>query len=94
MSYEPKPLDTSNVRLPDSLEDLIEQLAENVHEVWASGRLAEGWRLGPQRNDETKEHPNLVPFDELPDVEKEVDRRTAVQTLKMILAIGYRIEKP
>ena len=94
MSYEPKPLDTSNVRLPDSLEDLIEQLAENVHEVWASGRLAEGWRLGPQRSDETKEHPNLVPFDELPDVEKEVDRRTAVQTLKMILAIGYRIEKP
>ena len=94
MSYEPRPLDTSHVPWPDFLDDLVEHLAENVHEVWASGRLAEGWRLGPQRNDQTKEHPNLVPFDDLPDVEKDVDRRTAVQTLKMILAIGYRIEKP
>jgi hypothetical protein len=94
VTYKPTPLDTSNVPFPDFLDQLVERLAENVHEVWARGRLAEGWRLGPQRNDDTKEHPNLVPFDELPEVEKEVDRRTAVETLKMILAIGYRIEKP
>lgn len=94
MTYKPTPLDTSNVPFPDFLDQLVERLAENVHEVWARGRLAEGWRLGPERNDRTKEHPNLVPFDELPEVEKEVDRRTAVETLKMILAIGYRIERP
>ena len=94
MSYTPKPLDTSNARLPDSLDDLTERLAENVHEVWASGRLADGWRLGPERNDRAKEHPNLVPFDELPESEKEYDRHTAVETLKMILALGYTIAKP
>lgn len=94
MTFDPKPLDTSNIELPASLSDLVEHLAENVHRVWARGRLDEGWRLGPERNDQTKEHPNLVPFDELPEFEKDYDRNTAVQTLKMILALGHKIDGP
>lgn len=91
--YEPKPIDTRSVQLPEELNALMERIAENVHENWAIGRLQEGWRYGPQRDDGEKTHPCLVPYDELPDSEKEYDRTTAGETLKLILAMGYTIEK-
>jgi class 3 adenylate cyclase/tetratricopeptide (TPR) repeat protein len=94
LSYEPKPIDTSGVMLPQGIERLTERLAENTHDVWARRRLAEGWRLGTSRRDDRKEHPGLVPYAALPEVEKQYDRNTALETLKAILALGYRIEPP
>jgi hypothetical protein len=55
-------------------------------------RLAEGWNYGPHRDDERKLHPGLVVYAELPEAEKEYDRATAVQALKAVVALGYRIE--
>lgn len=92
MTYTPRPLDTSAVVLPPDLADLTEKLAENTHDNWAAQRLAEGWTLGPKRDDEAKTHPCLVAYAELPESEKEYDRVTALETLKAILALGYRIE--
>lgn len=92
-TYTPRPLDTSHIDLPESLSALLERLAENSHEVWAAQRIKEGWTCGPQRNDATKEHPCLVPYDQLPEGEKEYDRHTASGALKMVLAMGYRISK-
>ena len=91
--YLPVPLDTSEVPLPSDLELLVEKMALNVHEVWSAGRMAEGWTWGPVRDDARKHHPCLVPYDELPESEREYDRHTAVETLKLILSLGYRIEK-
>ena len=94
MAYNPKPIDTSQIRLSAELTELTERLAKNVHDTWARDRLAEGWRYGPSRNDASKEHPNLVPYDQLPEFEREYDRRTALETLRMLLALGYSIESP
>ncbi|MBP8954402.1 MAG: Ryanodine receptor Ryr [Armatimonadetes bacterium] len=94
MPYEPKPLDTSSIVLPEDLEALTEYLAENAHDTWAAQRLADGWSYGPARDDARKLHPCLVPYSELPESEKEYDRNTAMQTIKAILALGYRITKP
>jgi len=91
--YYPHPLDTTDVRLPESLNELMEQLARNVHEVWAAGRIADGWRWGEVRDDEQKLHPCLVSYDELPEIEKDYDRRTALATLKTIVKLGYTIDK-
>ncbi len=93
MSYRPKPLDTSNVTLASELETLTERLAEHIHDVWAEGRLAEGWTYGERRDDDAKTHPGLVPYDELSESEKEYDRRTAMGTLKAIHVLGYRVEE-
>ena len=93
MSYTPKPIDTSGVTLTREILELTEVLAKNAHDTWAQQRLAEGWRYGPQRDDAKKEHPDLVPYEELPESEKEYDRSAAMQTLKAIIALGYRIEK-
>lgn len=93
MEYKPQPVDTSDVKLTDELNILVEQMAENVHEIWAQSRMKQGWTYGPERNDELKHHPCLIPYGELPEVEKNYDRNTAVETLKLILKLGFRIEK-
>ena len=91
--YNPKPVDTSNVTLPKELLTLTEKIAENVHDVWAEGRIAEGWTYGEKKDAEKKTTPLLVPYDELSESEKEYDRNTAIETLKLIVKMGYRIEK-
>lgn len=91
--YTPKPIDTSKIILPDDLINLTEKIAENVHDVWAEERIRSGWTYGPNRNDEKKENPCLVPYNELPESEKEYDRNTALETIKMILSLGYEIIK-
>lgn len=93
MAYKPAPRDTSSVVLPQAIEALTELLARNTHENWARQRIAEGWRHGPRRDDARKEHPNLVPYEELSETDKDYDRSTAMETIKTILALGYRIEK-
>jgi ryanodine receptor 2 len=92
MSYRPEPIDTG-AALPDDLHELTELLAKNAHDVWARLRLAQGWRWGPERNDARKEHPSLVPYEALPESEKQADRDTVIGTLKAIRALGYRVEK-
>jgi len=89
--YEPNPVDTSNVELSEDLRAKVEALARNNHDVWARGRELEGWKYGPARNDKAKEHPGLVPYDQLPESEKNVDRATVLQTLKAAIALGFEI---
>ena len=92
-TYIPQPVDTTGTTLPHDLESLVEQMAQNVHEVWAETRINQGWRYGKQRNDEKKTHPCLVPYNELPEEEKIYDRNTAIGTLKLIIKLGFNIEK-
>ena len=91
--YTPSPIDTSDIQLSDDLEMLVEEMAKNVHEVWAKSRIGQGWTYGPKRNDLLKQHPCLIPYEELPDVEKAYDRDTATSTLKLICKLGYNISK-
>ncbi|MGR3177953.1 MAG: RyR domain-containing protein [Candidatus Anammoxibacter sp.] len=91
--YKPKPIDTSKIQLPDSIIELVELLAENAHDIWAEGRIREGWTYGPERNDTNKKHPCLVHYEDLPESEKEYDRNSVKETLKAIIALGYRLEK-
>lgn len=93
MTYQPKPIDTSDVMLPDSLGELTEELAEHIHDIWAEKRIAEGWRYGSKRDGDQKKHPDLVSYSELPESEKDYDRATVAETLKAIIKLGYRIEK-
>lgn len=92
-NYVPKPLDTCDVRLPEELDPLIEQLARNVHEVWAQSRMDQGWTYGKERNDALKQHPCLIPYEELSETEKAYDRDTALGTLRFICKSGFRITK-
>ena len=91
--YIPQPIDTTDVMLQKELEQLVEDMSKNVHEVWAETRIKQGWTYGKQRNDELKTHPCLVPYEKLPEEEKVYDRNTSIETLKLILKLGFKIEK-
>ena len=93
MNYTPNPIDTSDVELSGDLLELCEKLSENTHEVWAAGRVSQGWTYGEERDDKTKQTPCLVPYSELTETEKEYDRNTAMETLKLIVKLGYKITK-
>lgn len=92
-TYTPKPLDTSHIQLDPSLTELLERLAENTHDVWAKQRMKDGWTHGPVRDDSAKHHPCLVPYGDLPEGEREYDRKTAIETLKLVVALGYEVRK-
>ena len=92
-TYTPAPLDLSDVTLPESLTELTEAIAENTHEVWSQSRLKEGWTYGPERDDTRLKHPDLLPYSDLPDGEKEYDRATAMNAIKLIVKLGYEIVK-
>lgn len=92
-TYIPQPIDTNDVVLPEELSQLAEQMAKNVHEIWAQTRIAQGWTFGSERNDAEKKHPCLVPYEELPEEERVYDRNTSIETLKFIVSNGYEIRK-
>lgn len=93
MTYIPKPIDTADITLSAELQELTEEMARNVHEVWSQTRINDGWTYGPERNDAQKKHPCLVPYDDLPESEKEYDRNTSQETLRLILKLGFEIRK-
>jgi hypothetical protein len=92
-AYHPQPIDTSNIEVPRDLLALADTLARNVHETWALERINQGWKYGTERNDAKKLHPCLVPYDDLPESEKKFDHITAMETIKVILGLGYDIHK-
>lgn len=91
--YIPQPIDTTDIKLPKELEILVEQIAKNVHDLWAQARIRQGWTYGEQRDDARKVHPCLVPYEELSEEEKEYDRTTSIGTLKLIMKLGFDISK-
>ena len=91
VNYNSTPISTEGITLPSELGALVEQLAKNNHDHWARQRIEAGWTYGPQRDDARKTHPDLVPYGDLPEDEKEYDRTSVVETLKVILKLGYEI---
>ena len=93
IKYIPHPIDTSDIQLPEELNPLLEEMAKNVHEIWAQERMNQGWTYGEKRDDALKHHPCLVPYEDLSEEEKMYDRNTSVETLKLILKLGFKIDK-
>ena len=92
-NYLPKPKDTSDVVIPAELQALGEDIARQVHEVWAAGRVSQGWKYGPVRDDASRQTPCMVPYDDLAEEERQYDRDTALATIKYILSQGFEIRK-
>ena len=91
--YEPSPIGLDDVELSEDLSELQEAIAENAHEIWAKNRIDQGWSYGPERNDQKKETPDMIPYCNLPESEKLYDREMAMQTLKLVKKLGFEIVK-
>lgn len=91
--YVPHPIDLSEVPISDDLLELREAIAENAHEVWAYNRMKDGWSYGSFRDDDKKLHPDLIPYNRLPESEKEYDREMAMNTIKLVQKLGWELKK-
>ena len=90
--YVPNPIDLSDIKVPDEICEVIEMIAENVHENWALSRINEGWIYGKDYDGKLKLHPSLIPYNDLPESEKEYDRITALETIKLLIKNGFDIK--
>ena len=91
--YKPAPFDTKDIVLPDGIAELTEKIAKNIHDVWASKRIMEGWTLGMTIDEVKKTHPSLIEYENLVESEKDYDRNTALETIKMIIYFGYEVKR-
>lgn len=94
--YEPHPINLDDIEIDDDLDELIEPIAENLHDVWAQDKLQQGVRYGPldeNGNEQPGFNHYLVPYSQMPDHEKQKDIISARQTLKLLKRLGFSIVK-
>ena len=92
-NYIARPVDLTDVELPEEVLALTEYIAENAHEEWSRQRFAEGWVYGAKSDKDNLVSPDLIPYCELLDKEKQYDRKMAMDTLRLLYKMGYVIEK-
>lgn len=91
--YIPRPEVFNFDKLPCELQDLIGQIAGNIHEVWASKKMEEDWTFGETLDWNAKKHPSLKPYAELDESQKDYDRNTALATISFLMNKGFIITK-
>lgn len=87
--YEPHPINVDSIPLNEDLEELIEAIAENAHDIWAEKMMKDGWTYGEERDELKKQDPCILPYTALPDDEKEYDRLMAYNTIKLVKKLGF-----
>ncbi|CAL8299057.1 unnamed protein product [Merluccius merluccius] len=91
--FNPQPVDTSSVSLPERLEFVVNKYAEHTHEKWSLDKFANGWVHGEQLCEHTKVHPLLKPYRALAEKDKEAYRWAIKETLKTMLSFGWTVER-
>ncbi|XP_072867965.1 ryanodine receptor 2 isoform X6 [Chlorocebus sabaeus] len=92
-NFNPQPVDTSNITIPEKLEYFINKYAEHSHDKWSVDKLANGWIYGEIYSDSSKVQPLMKPYKLLSEKEKEIYRWPIKESLKTMLAWGWRIER-
>jgi hypothetical protein len=72
-------------------EPELERLARLEHDRWLEERLRLGWTQGPERNDAAKTHPDVVPWPDLPEDRRQIDRDHVRAIPELLAAVGLRI---
>ncbi|XP_017311642.1 ryanodine receptor 3 isoform X2 [Ictalurus punctatus] len=92
-NFDPKPISTANISLPEKLDYIANKYAEHCHEKWSSEKFALGWTAGEKVDDQAKTHPLLKQYKALSEKERETYRYPVKESLKSMLAMGWTIER-
>ncbi|MBN3304979.1 RYR3 protein, partial [Amia calva] len=92
-NFDPKPISTANISLPEKLEYISNKYAEHAHDKWAAEKVPSGWKYGETLDEKIKTHPLLRPYKSLTEKEREIYRWPVKESLKSMLAMGWNIER-
>lgn len=71
----------------------LEQLAEQEHVRWCRDRWLNGWTYAEHRDDAKRHHPNLLPYDQLSDQVRGLDRKTVTTLPGLLAALGIGLHR-
>ncbi|KAM8737289.1 ryanodine receptor 3 isoform 1-T1 [Acanthopagrus schlegelii] len=92
-NFDPKPISTANIALPEKLEHFANKYAEHAHEKWSAEKVLLGWKYGDCVDEKAKIHPQLRTYKGLTEKEKEIYRWPIRESLKSMLAMGWSIDR-
>ncbi|KAF4101818.1 hypothetical protein G5714_016618 [Onychostoma macrolepis] len=92
-NFDPRPINTANICLPEKLEYIANKYAEHSHEKWAAEKVLLGWKHGENIDEKAKTHPMLRSYKSLTEKEREAYRWTVRESLKSMLAMGWSIDR-
>ncbi|XP_071656899.1 ryanodine receptor 1 isoform X4 [Patagioenas fasciata] len=92
-NFDPKPVETLNVIIPEKLDGFINKYAEYTHEKWAFDKIQNNWSFGETVDEEAKTHPMLRPYKTFSEKDKEIYRWPIKESLKAMLAWEWTVEK-
>uniref|UniRef100_A0A8C3HTP2 Ryanodine receptor 1 n=1 Tax=Chrysemys picta bellii TaxID=8478 RepID=A0A8C3HTP2_CHRPI len=93
-NFDPKPVETLNVIIPEKLDTFINKYAEHTHEKWAFDKIQNNWTFGETIDEEAKTHPMLRPYKTFSEKDKEIYRWPIKESLKAMIAWEWTVEKP
>ncbi|XP_034078389.1 ryanodine receptor 3-like isoform X2 [Gymnodraco acuticeps] len=92
-NFDPKPISTANIALPEKLEHFANKYGEHAHEKWSAEKVLLGWKYGDGVDEKSKIHPQLRIYKALTEKEKEIYRWPIRDSLKSMLAMGWSIDR-
>uniref|UniRef100_A0A8C9YFV3 Ryanodine receptor 3 n=1 Tax=Sander lucioperca TaxID=283035 RepID=A0A8C9YFV3_SANLU len=92
-NFDPKPISTANIALPEKLEHFANKYAEHSHEKWSAEKVLLGWKYGDCVDEKAKIHPQLRIYKALTEKEKEIYRWPIRESMKSMLAMGWSIDR-
>ncbi|KAM9224986.1 ryanodine receptor 1 isoform 1-T1 [Dugong dugon] len=92
-NFDPRPVETLNVIIPEKLDSFINKYAEYTHEKWAFDKIQNNWSYGENIDEELKTHPMLRPYKTFSEKDKEIYRWPIKESLKAMIAWEWTIEK-
>ncbi|KAJ6664647.1 hypothetical protein lerEdw1_006220 [Lerista edwardsae] len=92
-NFNPQPVDTSNITIPEKLDYFINKYAEHSHDKWCMEKFANGWIYGETFSESSKVQPLMKQYKLLSEKEKEIYRWPIKESLKTMLAWGWRVER-
>ncbi|XP_061097426.1 ryanodine receptor 3-like isoform X2 [Conger conger] len=92
-NFDPRPVNTANISLPEKMESIVIKYAEHSHNKWCLEKITLGWKFGESLDDKERTHPLLKPYSTLTEKERETYRWPVKESLKSMLAMGWNIER-
>lgn len=87
-TYQPNPPSTDAVMSDPRLRQIVDEMAESIHDAWAAERIKQGWTYGETTARNEKIHASLIPFAQLSESEKDIDRAVAATALAALVKLG------